>query len=125
MPNCSGNGVCALGECVCYKGFKGTDCSIPDKLNITHLCTKNCSGHGIYNVEDGKCECERFFTGKDCDTGNWNGLFVFWNTFVIIPHAFEITCQTFKTYLHNNTLLRTWHAENDVKVRDKLFYHSR
>ncbi|XP_053400283.1 teneurin-m-like isoform X5 [Mercenaria mercenaria] len=68
MPNCSGNGVCALGECVCYKGFKGTDCSIPDKLNITHLCTKNCSGHGIYNVEEGKCECERFFTGKDCDT---------------------------------------------------------
>lgn len=74
LPNCSGNGVCALGQCVCYKGFKGTDCSIPDKINITHLCTKNCSGHGTYNVEEGTCECERFFMGRDCETGKWNSL---------------------------------------------------
>ena len=72
LPNCSGNGVCVLGECVCYKGYTGTDCSIPDKINITHLCAKNCSGHGLYNVEEGKCECERLFTGVDCETGNWN-----------------------------------------------------
>ncbi|KAH3713533.1 hypothetical protein DPMN_073325, partial [Dreissena polymorpha] len=68
LPNCSGNGVCSLGHCVCFKGYRGTDCSVPDKINITHLCAKDCSGHGLYSMALGKCECEQLFTGSDCET---------------------------------------------------------
>jgi len=85
LPNCSGNGVCSLGQCVCYKGYKGTDCSIQDKINITHLCAKDCSGHGLYNPDSGSCECESLFTGSDCETGNCSNLhrmWCIWNTSV-------------------------------------------
>ncbi|KAK6173150.1 hypothetical protein SNE40_016661 [Patella caerulea] len=68
LPNCSGNGVCMHGECICFKGFKGRECSIPDKINITQVCAKDCSGHGVFDVEAGTCVCERHFTGDDCQT---------------------------------------------------------
>lgn len=70
LPNCSGNGVCHLGQCVCFKGFKGHDCRLPDKLNVTNLCARDCSERGKYDAELGKCICDRFFTGKNCQTGN-------------------------------------------------------
>lgn len=68
-PSCSGNGLCHLGKCVCYKGFKGDHCQLPDKLNLTHLCARDCSGHGQFDWDTGQCICQRFFTGKDCETG--------------------------------------------------------
>lgn len=69
VPNCSGNGICHLGNCVCYKGYKGSDCSLPDKLNFSHVCARNCSGHGVYDFEANVCQCERYFTGPDCEKG--------------------------------------------------------
>ena len=72
VPNCSGKGACILGECKCYHGYKGSDCSLPIKINITHVCAKDCSGHGRYNVDEGKCKCERLFAGLDCEKGNHN-----------------------------------------------------
>ena len=68
-PSCSGNGLCHLGKCVCYKGFKGDHCQLPDKLNLTHLCARDCSGHGQFDWDTGQCICQRFFTGKDCEKG--------------------------------------------------------
>ncbi|XP_056012586.1 teneurin-m-like isoform X7 [Ostrea edulis] len=66
-PSCYGNGLCHLGKCVCYKGFKGDHCQLPDKLNLTHLCARNCSGHGQFDWDMGQCICHRFFTGQDCE----------------------------------------------------------
>ncbi|XP_061169950.1 teneurin-m-like isoform X6 [Saccostrea echinata] len=66
-PSCSGNGLCHLGKCVCYKGFKGDNCQLPDKLNLTHLCARDCSGHGQFDWDMGQCICHRFFTGQDCE----------------------------------------------------------
>ncbi|CAL1538216.1 unnamed protein product, partial [Lymnaea stagnalis] len=68
MPNCSGNGACVLGTCRCFRGYKGRDCNTEDKINVTMLCSKNCSGKGLYDVEVGRCECRRHFTGYNCET---------------------------------------------------------
>ena len=68
-PNCSGNGICHLGNCVCYKGYKGPNCNSLDKINVTQLCARDCSGHGRFDFEKGQCLCDRFFTGKDCEQG--------------------------------------------------------
>ena len=70
LPNCSGQGVCLHGHCRCFNGFKGSDCSLPDKINVTLVCAKNCSGHGVFDVDAGSCLCERHFSGLDCETGN-------------------------------------------------------
>ena len=70
LPNCSGQGVCLHGQCRCFNGFKGSDCSLPDKINVTLVCAKNCSGHGLFDVDAGTCLCERHFSGPDCETGN-------------------------------------------------------
>ncbi|KAK7495277.1 hypothetical protein BaRGS_00013459 [Batillaria attramentaria] len=68
LPNCSGNGVCLHGQCQCFNGYKGSDCSLADKINVTLVCAKNCSGHGVFDVDAGACVCERHFTGEDCQT---------------------------------------------------------
>ncbi|CAG5114545.1 unnamed protein product, partial [Candidula unifasciata] len=73
MPNCSGNGACVLGTCRCFRGFKGRDCNSEDKINVTQLCSKNCSGHGLYDVETGRCECRRHFSGFSCETDGCPG----------------------------------------------------
>lgn len=76
MSNCSGNGVCIHGQCMCFKGYRGNACSVPDKINVTQICAKDCSSHGVYDVETHRCVCERHFTGEDCETGNasWEGM---------------------------------------------------
>ncbi|XP_059169179.1 teneurin-m-like isoform X2 [Physella acuta] len=68
MPNCSGNGACILGTCHCFRGFKGPDCKMEDKINVTQLCSKNCSGNGLYDVDTSRCDCKRHFTGISCET---------------------------------------------------------
>ena len=62
--NCTGNGSCdtATGTCICNKGFKGDDCSEPDK-QVTK-CKNDCSGHGI--CKNDVCDCNDGWTGKSC-----------------------------------------------------------
>ncbi|KAK3100005.1 hypothetical protein FSP39_013415 [Pinctada imbricata] len=66
-PNCSGHGVCHLGKCVCYKGYTGLNCNTIDKINVTQICARDCSGHGTFDLEKGECQCNYLFTGPDCE----------------------------------------------------------
>eukprot|EP00448_Togula_jolla_P025125 CAMPEP_0170650498 /NCGR_PEP_ID=MMETSP0224-20130122/45833_1 /TAXON_ID=285029 /ORGANISM="Togula jolla, Strain CCCM 725" /LENGTH=710 /DNA_ID=CAMNT_0010982161 /DNA_START=42 /DNA_END=2176 /DNA_ORIENTATION=- len=55
--NCSGNGACHSGVCVCRAGFFGPTCS-------DSACPKNCSGHG--DCISGTCHCQEGWTGPQC-----------------------------------------------------------
>ncbi|XP_016411794.1 tenascin-like [Sinocyclocheilus rhinocerous] len=55
--NCSGQGKCEDGKCVCFQSFSGPDCSVktcPSKCNKKGKCVK------------GKCVCQTGYTGLDC-----------------------------------------------------------
>jgi len=55
-PNeCSHQGDCIEGACLCFAGFVGEDCSVS-------AC---CSGHGSCDEPD-VCECEEGWGGQDC-----------------------------------------------------------
>lgn len=57
-PNeCSGQGRCIEGGCLCFAGFGGVDCSVPG-------C---CSGHGSCDVP-GTCVCDEGWGGSECGT---------------------------------------------------------
>uniref|UniRef100_UPI0009B305DD tenascin-like n=1 Tax=Monopterus albus TaxID=43700 RepID=UPI0009B305DD len=57
-PNeCSDQGRCVDGKCVCFPGFRGPDCS-------QSSCPGNCNNNG--KCVDGHCVCNPNFTGPDC-----------------------------------------------------------
>lgn len=68
--NCSSNGICKLGKCLCFRGFKGPSCNQPDTVNVKQLCLNDCSGHGTYELKWDRCNCDWHFTGDQCETGN-------------------------------------------------------
>ncbi|XP_053092921.1 tenascin isoform X1 [Pangasianodon hypophthalmus] len=57
LNDCSDQGRCVDGKCVCFPGFSGPDCSV---LN----CPRDCSNKG--KCVNGKCVCDPGFTGPDC-----------------------------------------------------------
>ncbi|KAM7373659.1 hypothetical protein PAMP_008495 [Pampus punctatissimus] len=57
-PNeCSDQGRCVEGKCVCFSGFSGVDCSNSN-------CPGNCNNNG--RCVNGQCVCDPGFTGTDC-----------------------------------------------------------
>ncbi|KAM7384829.1 hypothetical protein PAMA_011946 [Pampus argenteus] len=57
-PNdCSDQGRCEKGKCVCFPGFSGLDCSNSN-------CPGNCNDNG--RCVNGQCVCDPGFTGTDC-----------------------------------------------------------
>jgi 3-phytase len=56
---CSNNGFEAgQGDCSCFAGFTGTDCS-------KEICKNDCSGHGKCDGPN-VCKCKDGWTGPDC-----------------------------------------------------------
>ncbi|XP_073728068.1 uncharacterized protein tnxba [Misgurnus anguillicaudatus] len=58
--NCSGQGKCEGGKCVCHQGFSGPDCS-------GTTCPSNCNKKG--KCVKGKCVCQTGYTGPGCSKG--------------------------------------------------------
>ncbi|XP_051962703.1 teneurin-4-like isoform X2 [Xyrauchen texanus] len=56
--NCYGNGDCVVGNCHCFPGFRGPDCSRAS-------CPVLCSGNGQYLK--GRCMCHSGWKGSECD----------------------------------------------------------
>ncbi|XP_044027878.1 tenascin-like isoform X1 [Siniperca chuatsi] len=57
-PNeCSDQGRCVDGKCVCFPGFSGPDCSGSN-------CPGNCNNNG--RCVNGQCLCDPSFSGPDC-----------------------------------------------------------
>lgn len=59
--NCSNNGVCVEGKCVCFNNFGGPDCS-QQIQTINQLC----SNHGEFDYYSKVCTCHRGWSGVDC-----------------------------------------------------------
>ncbi|KAL4296012.1 hypothetical protein GQ457_12G019190 [Hibiscus cannabinus] len=58
--SCNFNGDCVNGQCHCFLGFHGHDCS-------KRSCPSNCTGRGKC-LSNGVCECDNGHTGIDCST---------------------------------------------------------
>ncbi|KAM6899365.1 tenascin-like [Xenentodon cancila] len=57
-PNeCSDQGRCVNGKCVCFPGHSGPDCSESN-------CPENCNNNG--KCVNGQCVCDPGFSGSDC-----------------------------------------------------------
>jgi len=71
--NCSGHGACVRGQCLCYAGYHGSDCSLqtttPD-ANFSVLCVRDCSRHGVFDVRSQTCVCQSGWTGYSCENGS-------------------------------------------------------
>lgn len=70
--DCSGRGVCDVGQCACKPGWGGQDCNrqlCPGSICSTHptsrepVCT-SCSQRG--RCVSGKCLCDVGWSGQDC-----------------------------------------------------------
>uniref|UniRef100_A0A8C7E0S0 Teneurin-3 n=1 Tax=Oncorhynchus kisutch TaxID=8019 RepID=A0A8C7E0S0_ONCKI len=58
---CSGNGQYSRGRCLCFSGWKGTECDVPSNQCIDI----HCGGHGICIM--GICACNTGYKGDNCE----------------------------------------------------------
>eukprot|EP00300_Choanocystis_sp_HF-7_P033577 c45953_g1_i1.p1 GENE.c45953_g1_i1~~c45953_g1_i1.p1 ORF type:complete len:732 (+),score=76.34 c45953_g1_i1:23-2197(+) len=59
FSDCSENGACRDGVCVCFDGWNGDFCQ-------SRTCPLDCSGHGKCNTTSGMCECDLPYFGRAC-----------------------------------------------------------
>jgi hypothetical protein len=52
---------------VCRAGWLGYNCSLLDDKIVN--CLPDCSPHGKFDLDAGKCVCDRGWTGPDCSHG--------------------------------------------------------
>jgi teneurin len=60
-PNCSNNGVCIDGKCMCFNNYTGVDCS----QQLTPLASV-CSNHGEFDYATKSCQCYASWQEPDC-----------------------------------------------------------
>lgn len=60
---CSGNGQYSKGRCLCFSGWKGTECDVP----ATQCIDPQCGGRGICIM--GSCACNSGYKGENCEEG--------------------------------------------------------
>uniref|UniRef100_A0A8C4YUX6 Teneurin-3 n=1 Tax=Gopherus evgoodei TaxID=1825980 RepID=A0A8C4YUX6_9SAUR len=58
---CSGNGQYSKGRCLCFSGWKGTECDVP----ATQCTDLQCGGRGICIM--GSCACNSGYKGENCE----------------------------------------------------------
>ena len=76
---CNGHGACLRNHtCACYSGFSGPDCSYHTcplgiswaskayEMDQSHS-SMECSGNGLCNIKNGKCQCFAGYTGTACE----------------------------------------------------------
>lgn len=61
--NCSYNGYCHRGKCLCKPGYYGDDCNM-NGHNDSKDCPNKCNKKGT--CHKGKCVCEKDYAGNDC-----------------------------------------------------------
>ena len=63
-PNgCSGNGLCSHGQCECFRGYEGSDCSTP--FDHSQQCGGRCAGICLARCRSGS-EGKRQLLGRQC-----------------------------------------------------------
>ena len=60
---CLGNGIFVHGECKCYGGWKGKECSVAEG----DCSDPTCGGNGV--CVQGECLCSQGYKGEDCTEG--------------------------------------------------------
>ncbi|XP_050777431.1 nectin-3-like, partial [Gopherus flavomarginatus] len=58
---CSGNGQYSKGRCLCFSGWKSTECDVP----ATQCTDLQCGGRGICIM--GSCACNSGYKGENCE----------------------------------------------------------
>ncbi len=66
---CNGKGICQDATCICDIGWMGPNCE--QRNEALYQCLPDCSGHGVFNVDLGKCECHPKWTGRDCNISEY------------------------------------------------------
>ena len=64
-PTCNGRGTCQAAVCICDIGWMGPNCE--RRNEALYQCLPDCTGHGIFNADLGKCECHSKWTGRECN----------------------------------------------------------
>ncbi|XP_030639128.1 tenascin [Chanos chanos] len=96
--NCSNQGKCEGGKCICHQGFSGPDCS-------TTPCPSNCNKKG--KCVKGKCVCQQGYTGPDCRKGGDKRVKVTVETVTMkVPPEKEGTSSRKKTQLDKTIFLK-------------------
>ena len=67
FPDCSKNGVCIEGKCMCFHNYTGPDCGKALSIkSLEHTQTSLCSGRGEFDYSQKECLCLKGWLAPDC-----------------------------------------------------------